>query len=426
VGGARLLVALVAAGYFALLAALGGYGGWDRLGVQARGTTPFLDLRSVTSAWECARRHLGVMQMNPCDPLHRPANYPRIWESLSVLGLGQGSTTILGFVIAVLFLLGVFALVPRRATVAEGIVFALVLCSPAVMLGIARGNVDLVLFTMVVAAVHLLRRGGLLTAAAHVLVLIAAVLKLFPILAGAALLRQRRWRALVGGGAALVAFAAYAFATRDDIRTIARVTPQVNGYSYGVDLLGSWLASGSGGPSARLWNVLLVAAGLAVAVVASRSLATPQRVRARALDRADAMRADAYAAGAVVYLGTYAFLRSYDYRLIFLLLTVPQLVRWSQQGRRVALATLVALLATVWLSTPWTGDQGINDVIVRSQHWLAGQTGLAQPLPPDAIPQLLLFAGLLAGVLAGLRRLPLVRGARARLAQRARVRPLSA
>ena len=100
----RLAVALLVCFYFALLIGLGGRDQWARLGVPARSPS-FLDMRSVTTGWECTRRGIDVLPLNPCDPLKRPANYPRVWMRLSFLGLGEGSTVALAlFVAAFLFI----------------------------------------------------------------------------------------------------------------------------------------------------------------------------------------------------------------------------------------------------------------------------------------------------------------------------------
>ena len=106
--------------YFALLAALGGYYRWNRLGVPGEDTKSFGDMRSITSAWECARRGISVIYLNPCDPLQRPANYPRIWLAPASLGLGQGSTPALGILVAIAFLFAAVVVLPHRAGFVAG------------------------------------------------------------------------------------------------------------------------------------------------------------------------------------------------------------------------------------------------------------------------------------------------------------------
>ena len=90
--------------------------------------------------------------MNPCDPERRPANYPRVWVELSFLGLGNDDTVPLGLALAAIALVAAFAVVPRGAPARDGVVYGAAICSPATMLGLERGNVDVLLFAFLVAA----------------------------------------------------------------------------------------------------------------------------------------------------------------------------------------------------------------------------------------------------------------------------------
>jgi hypothetical protein len=390
--GGRLLVAAVVVTYFCILLAVGGYQQWDKLGVPARGTPTFLDLRSVTSAWECRTHGLAVLPMNPCDPLRRPANYPRIWTLPGEFGAGQGATTVLGWIIGVVFLVAAVLALPPDAGISEALVYAAVVCSPAAMLGIQRGNVDLLLFVLVCLALFLLRRSREGTFRAHWLILLAALLKLFPGLAAGALLRLRPLRVRLLAACAAV-FVVYALLSLHELRTIARVTPQINGYSYGVHMLGGWLATSSLGVPWRVCDLLLIVVALVGGSVAAGQLRPGDGA-------ADPRVADAFVAGSGIYVLTYLVARSFDYRLVFLLLTVPQLVRWARARSWPAVIGIVALLASTWLGTPWGGVPAIYYRIIRLQGWISLHGSFAGRLPLEAIPQFVLCLALVAGVVA--------------------------
>ena len=337
----RVVAAAIVGGYFALIAAIGGYTSWGRLGVPPEGNKNnlwFADLRSVTTAWECTRRHIAVLPVNSCDPWQRPANYPRIWLVPSLLGLGQGSTFVLGLVLAALFLVAALAVLPAAAGAGSGALYGAALCSPAVMLGVQRGNVDVAVFAVVVLAVML--SGGIVVTAA--LVFLAAVLKLFPILAVGVLLRRPQRLAWAAAAAVVAGFAIYVAATRHTIRELFRAVPQVNDYSFGVRRASEW-ASGAvtSRPPLRGWDVAIVVGVAVVVLLARRPLRTHL---ANGADR----ELDCFWAGACIYVGSYAVFRSFDYRLAFVLLTIPQLVRWAVARRWLAVVTLVALFGTLW------------------------------------------------------------------------------
>ena len=283
-GSAWFVLLGILCGYFALLLALGGHAEWDRLGVPA---VPggFFDLRSVTSGWDCARQGWGEWPVNPCDPGGRPENYPRVWMAASILGLGEDDTRVIGFLLAVTFFLAAILVLPRQATVGEAVIYGLALCSPAVMFGVERGNVDIGLFSMVAAAGLVMRRTRYGPPAASALILVAAVLKLFPIAAVGMLARLPRRAAVICVSLVVGLFAVYAAATFRDIQTIERVLPQGDEYAYGLHIFGGWLerlvAPG------RMWDAALVVLAIVAALAFRRrlrsDLSTGQSRRARPL-----------------------------------------------------------------------------------------------------------------------------------------------
>jgi hypothetical protein len=281
------------------------------------------------------------------------------------------------------FLVAAILVLPRDAPLGETLVYGLALCSPAVMFGIERGNVDIALFSVVAAAGLVMRRARYGPPIASALILFAAVLKLFPIAAIGMLARlPRRTAALcvasVGG-----LFAVYVAAIFSDIRTIQRVLPQGDEYAYGIHIVGGWLGRVfAPGPA---WDIALIVLVVVVALVARR----PVRARLGALDPSREL--DLFCAGAGIYVATYALLRSADYRLVFLLLTVPQLARWARHRHVVPITTLVGVLLTLWLPSPWSDVPVVNDLIRRwDDLTLAGGSAL-----PFAAPaQFVAFAGL--------------------------------
>jgi hypothetical protein len=370
-------------GYFTVLIALGGHDAWDALGVPP--VSPgFFDLRSVTSGWECARQHLGAWPENPCDPWGRPENYPRIWIAASILGLGQDDTYVIGAVMIVGFFVSAVVVLPRDAPIGDALVYGFALCSPAVMLGVERGNVDFALFSMVAVAALVMRRTPYGPPVASALILVAAILKLFPIAAVGVLTGLPRRVAAVCVSSVLATFTLYAVATLGDIRTIDRVLPQDDEYAYGVHITGDWLGHLAG--SGSMWDAALVASAIVAAVALRRRLSTR-------LAMSPSRELDLFCAGAGVYVATFALVRSADYRLVFLLLTVPQLARWARARRVLLIATLLGVLVTLWLPTEWQwANVPLVDDILRRWNEVAAAGGETLPLAAPA--QVLAFAGL--------------------------------
>jgi hypothetical protein len=382
VGRGRATAAAIVACYFGFLAAVGGYNSWSRLGVFPIGGHPywFGDLRNVTSGWECLRRGLPLVPVNPCDAWQRPTVYPHVWLLPRYLGLGQGDTVALGLALVGVFLLAALAVLPRATGMLEGALYGLAVCSAAVMLGIQRGNVDLLLFALLTFAALVAPRAIVSGA----LVFLAAVLKLYPIFAVGFLLRRPTRRNWTVAGVVLAGFTVYAVGTLDTIREIRKAVPEVDTTSFGLRRFSDWLAARVAGHSSPAgWDVAIVLVAFAAAFLLRRGLR-------RQLPQENDRTLDLFWVGACVYIGSYALYRSFDYRLAFVLMCLPQLLQWAREGSAVAFVSVVALFGALWLDTPWTG--------VPVLGWLAHSHVVS--LQPAVASQLLLFFGLVAAVVA--------------------------
>jgi hypothetical protein len=100
---------------------------------------------------------------------------------------------------------------------------------------------------------------------------------------------------------------------------------------------------------------------------------------------------DFFWAGAGIYVATFALGRSADYRLVFLLLTIPQLARWASARQAIPIATLCSILLTLWLPSPWSNVPLLNDLI-RRWNDLTLADGSALPIAAPA--QVVAFIGL--------------------------------
>ncbi|HWE82225.1 MAG TPA: glycosyltransferase 87 family protein [Gaiellaceae bacterium] len=397
---ARVVALVGLGGYFLLVAALGGHEtGWRRIGVPAE-TPRFDDLRNLTSSWECTRRGIAVLPVNPCDFHRRPADFPQIWLLPSHFGLGLGDTFALGLAQGSLFLLAALFVLPVGASLWSGLVYLLFLCSPAVMLGVERENPDLILFPIVLLAVLVATRRARGESIGGLLVLVAAVLKLYPIFALGFLVRRATRSALrvavvVAGG-----FVVYALATIHYIHKMLSAIPAADTFAYGVRRVSEWFSLAAAATihtleGYRAWDAGLVLVAIGIAWFVARRL----ELRPALPADPDATRdLDLFWAGACVYVGSYAIFRSNDYRLIFLLLTVPQLVRWASDRHLLAFVSLPAMIVVLWLNE-WTGMPGVHVVL----DWWNRTTAIGNssfPLPLVVIAQFVLFVVFLVWLLA--------------------------
>jgi hypothetical protein len=327
---------------------------WPALGVPS-GPSLFFDTRNLTAALECRRLGFDPLVESPCDPWGRPLNYPRVWLALRFFGLDQSDTVALALVFIALFLVAVYLLM-GRLTFGGGILLAVAMCSPSVMFAVERANLDIVVFTLMVGAVLAWGAGRLsVQALSPIVVFVGATAKIYPVFGLPAYLFLRRRAAALVAISCAAAFVVYTVITLGDIQAVARVAPQGQHHSFGARILpvaiyhlvGPERWQGGLLSKQLLVIVPVVAVGTIVWLLGRRRLPLPD-------ERADSATRLAFFLGSLIFLGTFAVGNNFDYRLIFTLLTLPQLFDWATEEHGeprggLAAITIVALLALLWI-----------------------------------------------------------------------------
>lgn len=343
---------------------------WPLLGEQPLGRT-FGDLRAVTAAAGCAARPGWSVRSPTCDPFHRPYNYPTVWARVGAFfGVNPGSTDAIGIALIVLFALTVVVLgVVARSSdrpVLGPVAMLLAAVGPPSLFALERGNIDIVVFAVVVAGIVSSVRGAPTLAA--VLFGLAVPLKIYPLGATPALLldRPRRRRPLIVF--AVVALGGLAL-TAPELPFIAAGTPQYAPGSFGASVLpiflDKWLGHLHSPVVERAAGLLLFTAGTLVALWATRPGAGSRFAAGwrRFLDtvRADTTAAVLVAAGGGCVLVAYIVGTSFDYRLIFLIPVVAGLARIRPGAARATVPAIVLTLLLMYITYPTNRFQYAGD-----------------------------------------------------------------
>lgn len=342
----------------------------------------FLDLRVITSGWDCLRSGFDVLRANPCDPSGRPVNYTYPWRLASILGFGESDTLIVGLLFIALFLIGVWFLM-GRTPLAGSPIWIVAICSPAVMLGVERGNPDLLIFailslySILVVSNTPIRRGG-----AYVTIASAAILKLFPVFAMTSLWHVRpSRRTLLALAGLLVTFA---LLTHSDFLNIYRLTQKGRGLSYGSRVVIDAWGGTAGNPGlidAFPGSRLFLGSSIALCVIAAGFLIGTRWRKEGALPNRPLV---AFWVGASIYIGTFLLGNNWDYRLMFLLFTIPLLQHIRSQGginRRGSSCLLFLLLFELWFSSrTWRGWMWIPEETITWILLLGLSAGLGATL----------------------------------------------
>jgi hypothetical protein len=308
-------------------------------------------------------------------------NYPRIWLLPEAVGLGQQASTAIGIALGILFLASVLLLVGPVSTL-EALVYIVALGSPAILLAIERGNNDLCIFALLVAGMWLrgrVSRFGRLAGAG--LFLLAAISKLYPVFAVGLLALRERLAVIVLG-----VFLLYAALTASDLYLISNATPRALVLAYGLRPAASVL----GIPAWLIGAATFVGVGVAAWVATGIHAPVP----------AASILHEAFEVGAVTYAGTFFLGSDYVYRLVFLLMTVPQLLLWTRSTRSIArVAAIVGTvieLAVLWTARftagPGLGMQAFQLLSVILLIALSG-VAIAMALPGSGLGRLITGRG---------------------------------
>ncbi|RKZ61204.1 MAG: hypothetical protein DRR16_15725 [Candidatus Parabeggiatoa sp. nov. 3] len=327
---------------------------WTYLGVPSMSPS-FADLRDITSALECYRQGFDPLIHNPCDPWNRPMNYPRLWLGLSSLGLDQSHTFILGILQAILFYACIFIIIIKRLSVSEGLFYGLILCSPAVMLAVERGNNDLMIFVFLSLSVFLMQKRRILP---YFFILMASILKLYPIVSIMSALREDKKRAIIIMLMVGTLFMIYMIYTWQDVILIGTTVPRSANLSYGSRVLFDGLnpifqsISGLGIPEhfRTLFSFMAVLFVLVASYLATRLAFIQTHTQNKLITT---QYIDSFRIGSIIYIGTFIIGNNWDYRLIFLILTLPQLFAWFKIQNPLSQCSvflLIAILFTMWAS----------------------------------------------------------------------------
>jgi hypothetical protein len=350
----RLLLILILLASFAVLAARiarrGWISGWeDHVGVHAM-APPFLDLRAVLLGLDRYRAGTPIaeIQQRATSPEYLYVAYPSLWIWMfAPTSLGQTNTIPLGIILgAISTVVAVMFLSPRSP--AEGIFDALLLISPCFMLGIERGNVDLLVFLITIFGLWLLSfRTQKAAIYAAPWLMLAAALKLYPIAAIVVLVRKRYgWLLVLLCG---TLFAGYCVVSLDDLRRIWANAGRDTNWSFGCMVFfdrAYQLTLQHGWPlNQRAFELIGLGAALITLIVVG--LTSWHRVEAPVENNLTGM---AFLAGASIYVFCFLTGNHYAYRLRWVILAVPQLFLWIRQAgparRRAIIAAATVLLAS--------------------------------------------------------------------------------
>lgn len=326
------------------------------------GVTPleprFFDMDVTIDYATCASKGIDPYIPHACNPAN--FNVPPIWLWLGFLGingsdapwLAVGMTTIALAVIVVLF---------QGRSIVDGLIALIAILSPSVLMGIERGNPDLLILALVGAAALVYQEQRLERICGTIALLgLGIILKLFPMFSVALGARLKR-RTLLFVIAISVVSVAYLTAISKYLPLIRSNVPTtfILSYGYKVLFLGiDHLRAEAGRRPIGLADTWLPIS-LSMSVLAIAAAAAWNRFHHGRIicSVPDTVAGTAFLFGSGIYCGTFLLGTNFIYRLMFLLLCLPQLQDWQNRDvtseepiSTVEPVLLITVLAVLWLN----------------------------------------------------------------------------
>lgn len=291
---------------------------WSALGVPTM-FPEFADMRTVQGALHSLSEGFDPQIKNPGDPWGRSMNYPSLWISISEIFNFEVelnfkifvSMMVLTFLSCCLMLLKQFPSLTLLALCFSG----------ATLLAVERGNNDIIIFSLLYFSVIV---GGGIYA---LFLLIATLLKVFPILALPAFCRSVKTFFLMLAVAVIALLILL-----PELSNIRGSTPVSASLSYGSASISAAFQSrvNFNFPSHFISILVLFAAFVAWKLDFLRKRLNFSEMNRHAKQM--------FLIGAYIYVGTFILSSNWDYRLIFLLLCVPYVMSLDDRYLRILIS----------------------------------------------------------------------------------------
>jgi hypothetical protein len=359
--GSGTVLALGLSGVAVALLALGRVLGWDPTW-RAFGVTPlrppFFDMHVINDYAACASKGIDAYAPHACNVDN--FNIPPAWLWLGFLGLdGSHSSWLSGAVIAAAAIVMILLLQGRSWY--HGVIALGAMISPSVMMGVERGNLDLLILALVgsAALIYEERRLGRLCAALAFMG-VGIALKLFPMFCVSLAARFNKHTLIFASAIAassliyLALIMKYVFLIKLNVPSTFILSYGYKPIFFGLEHIRSEAGLSSVGladsflPASIVAAVLFCATAVAVNGFHNRRVLCPVH---------RSVAGTAFLFGAGVYCGTYLLGSNFIYRLMFLLLCLPQLLDWqirrhegNESANMIELSLFGSVFGVLWLN----------------------------------------------------------------------------
>jgi hypothetical protein len=276
-------------------------------------------MQAILSASDAYREGYNPYIENPHDPLGRKHVYPRLWLWLGYTGITRDHSKFAAMLLmSFFFLLSIRILRPENGN--EFLFSAILLLSPAVLLGVERGNNDLIIFILLGLAVFFLNnKNRLINLFAYFFLFLASILKFYPIASLLIFVRiikdyKKFWMFALFS---ILIFGVYAVFSFSDFQYLKNIVPKPHGrFTFGAAIFFEWILDEW--PVNATYIYFMTAAVFFLAFILSS-------ITGLAEVRKDSINTSFFLVGSLNILFCFFANTNYDYRCIFFVLILPWL-----------------------------------------------------------------------------------------------------
>jgi len=307
----------------------------------------FVDLKILLCGIDAIRENINPYTVSCLDgsPFF---NYPYIWGFLSFLPFITTSNLIyIGLGLA-LTLFSTLYFYIGKINFIDAIIYTLLFLSPAIMLGVERGNCDLIIFLLLLIPLFYKNSHSLFA----FVILITGMLKLFPIGASICILNDvisKIKKSFCLFISVIVIFLIYLVLMKENILLVSQKTPRpFGGSSYGLWAIPEmFFRHFRHYPSFAVFIFFILKMLILLAFIIFYRYAN-KIVKTLIIDSGS--KGMSYIIGAGIFITTCLIGYNWEYRLIFLLLTIPQILSWIGEKKLMAIGLLFLSILIVWQS----------------------------------------------------------------------------
>lgn len=309
----------------------------------------FADIRVITGYNETVMLGKNPLIDNIGDPWGRPMNYPPIWALFAeITKIDHNDAFIFGVFNISLYIVG-FLLFTNNLVKNSSLSIALLLTffSPASIMVMERGNIDMIVFFLVSISILAIYYNKV--SIFFILTIFASIIKVFPIVTIVALSNKKIKKFIIYSSISLFIFGLYIALNLEHFYLIKQGTPQPTGFAYGFNVIWMIVNKKLG------YDYGLVVKIFSYVILLFWILFLFKTYRDReCFHISNSYSLESFKIGSLIFLFTFMLNNNFDYRLVFLIFVIPQMLEWcfdeslSKKIRILSAVGIFSIIYTMW------------------------------------------------------------------------------